>query len=80
MDVVLPLLGAFIVGVFTLFFARKNGPKQAPEQAPPENTAAKAANEAVQQTFEEEISKIVKASKSDDAASTLADLGNARKR
>ncbi len=47
---------------------------------PPKNTAAEIAGEAVQQTFEEEVARIKKAKEGDDAASALADLGNARKR
>ena len=80
MDGVFPILGALILGIFTLIFAKKTSKKEAKPMVPPKNTAAEIAGEAVQQTFEEEVARIKKAKEGDDAASALADLGNARKR
>ena len=80
MDGLLSILGALILGIFTLIFAKKASKKKAGALAPPKNTAAEAAREAVQQTFEEEVSRIEEAKDGDDAASALAALGTARKR
>ena len=80
MDGLLSILGALILGIFTLIFAKKACKKKAGSLAQPKNTAAEAAREAVQQTFEEEVSRIEEAKDGDDAASALAALGNARKR
>ena len=47
---------------------------------PPENKAADIAEQAVQESFEEQVDRIRTATTGDSPADDLADLGNARKR
>ena len=78
-ETILPLLASLFAGAFVWLFARKK--KSAPEQnSPPKNTAADVSRDNIQQTFEEEVGRVKKATKGEDPAGDLADLGNARKR
>lgn len=80
MDAVLPILGAFILGIIAFLFAKKTTTKEQPPLVPPKNTAAAAARKALRKDFEEEVEVIEKAKKGEDPATALANLGNARRR
>tara|TARA_R100000742_G_C4232444_1_gene53724 strand:+ start:386 stop:634 length:249 start_codon:yes stop_codon:yes gene_type:complete len=78
---VYPLLAALIFGFFALITGKRfSKKKKEVDSKPPENTAASAAREDIQQTFEEEVERQEKALNSEDPAGDLAALGNARKR
>ena len=76
---ILALIGAAVLAIF-LGKGRLCKLKRKEPQTPPKNTAADAARETVQQTFEDDVSGIHRALKGDDPAGDLADQGNARSR
>jgi len=72
-----------IAGVITAFILGQSHPKRKKQggvPVPPKNTAADAARDNVQETFEAEVDRIKDAAESSTPADDLADLGNARKR
>ena len=71
---------AGLIGAILVFFGLRRFPSRSKSDSAPENTAAHAAGEAVQQTFEQEVGRVNDAVKSDSPADDLADLGNARRR
>ena len=80
MESIWPLVLALIAGLGVFFFGKSQIKKRRGVQTPPKNTAADAARQTVQQTFEEEVSRVHKALKGKDPAGDLADQGNARSR
>ena len=74
-----PLIGALILGIITVIFARKTRPPKKIEM-PPKNRAADAARATIQQTFDEEIDGVWTDLAGNDPAGDLADEGNARDR
>jgi hypothetical protein len=79
-DSVLPLLGAVILGVLAFLFGKRMWKKDQESSGPPKNSAASAARETIQKTFEEEVDGIRDSASGDDPAGDLADHGNARSR
>jgi len=74
------IIAAIVFGLFA-FFVGKKFPKKAKEpKGPPENKTASAASKSVQESFEENISRVKSATDSDSPADDLATLGNARRR
>tara|TARA_R100000152_G_C6771227_1_gene197693 strand:+ start:776 stop:1018 length:243 start_codon:yes stop_codon:yes gene_type:complete len=71
---------SLFVGLLAIFLGKRSSSKKQKSQSPPENTAAKAANESVQETFEEQVDRIKSATTGDSPADDLADLGNGRRR
>ena len=75
---------AIIVSVFVAILAillgRRSSSKKKTTPAPPENKAADIAEQAVQESFEEQVDRIRTATTGDSPADDLADLGNARRR
>jgi len=71
-----------IVGVSGLlaFFGFRGRKRDDDIESPPENRSADAANENIQQTFQEEVSGVWKRLKGKDPAGDLADKGNSRNR
>tara|TARA_R110001583_G_scaffold75412_2_gene207711 strand:- start:676 stop:924 length:249 start_codon:yes stop_codon:yes gene_type:complete len=72
-----------LVGVGSLlailgFRSRKR--KDDDVESPPPNRAADAANDTIQQTFQDEVSGILKRARGKDPAGDLADKGNSRNR
>ncbi len=81
MESVVPIISAILIGLVALFFGKKSlNKKKEKSPTPPTNLTADASRETVQQTFEEQVSKIKKGLKSKNPAQALADEGNARKR
>lgn len=74
-------IGAAIAALIFLLFPRSKKPKKGTgSHSPPKNTAAEAARDNVQETFEEEVDRVDEAISGPAPASSLADLGNARRR
>ena len=75
---------AIIVSAFVAILAsllgRRASSKKKTTPARPENEAADIAEQAVQESFEEQVDRIRTATTGDSPADDLADLGNARKR
>ena len=80
MDSILPILGACVLGIIAVLFAKKTTTKGQPSLSPPKNKAADIADEALRKDFKEEVAAIEKAKEGEDPATALADLGNARRR
>jgi hypothetical protein len=74
------ILVAMLLAMAAVFFAKKTKRKEYPLKGPPKNTASKAALDAVQLTFEQEVDGIHKNLKGTDPAGDLADRGNTRSR
>ena len=79
METILPLVCSFLVAFIALFVSKRKR-KDSKEKKPPKNTSADISRETLQQTFEEEVSRVKMATESKDPAGDLADLGNARRR
>ena len=79
MDGLHAILGALLLGIFAFLFGKKVK-KEKKELVPPKSGAASVAREDIQETFEEEITRVEKARKGDDPTTALADLGNSRRR
>ena len=80
MDSILPILGACVLGIIAILFAKKTATKGQPPLSPPKHRAADIANEALRKDFKEEVEAVKRATKGEDPATALADLGNARRR
>ena len=71
-----------IVGVSGLlaFLGFRGRKRDDDVESPPPNRAADAANDTIQQTFQEEVSGVWKRLRGKDPAGDLADKGNSRNR
>ena len=78
MDGLHAILGALLLGILAFVFGKKTKKKK--ELLPPKSGVASAAREDIQETFEEEVTRVENARKGDDPATALADLGNSRRR
>jgi|TARA_Y100000310_G_scaffold21406_2_gene20705 uncharacterized membrane protein YebE (DUF533 family) len=74
---IVSLLGA---GALMAYLVRNGTCKKKKPEQPPRNTAADAATEAIQESFEEELVRVRSATTGDTPADDLADLGNTRRR
>ena len=75
-DLFVPIVSAIVVAVLGLFTFRLSLRKGKPKTDAPSNPVAQAAQDAVQETFDEALERIERAK----TAEELAALGNARKR
>jgi hypothetical protein len=74
------IIASVVLGILAFIFGRKTTGKRKDSPSPPENKAANVAEDAVQESFEEQVNRIKSATTSDSPADDLADLGNARRR
>lgn len=79
-SVIAAVIGAVLSLIAVIFFAPIGRRRTRGTPEPPDNKAAGIALGTVQQSLDDELDKIDRASGSDSASSDLADLGNARRR
>ena len=81
MENIVPIIAAILAGLIALFFGKKSLKERSKSSsAPPKNLTADASRQTIQQTFEEEVSRIKEDLGDKKPAQALADRGNARKR
>ena len=78
-DLFVPIVSAIVIAVLAVF-AFKSPFKKKGAQVPPGNPVHSAASTAVQETFEESVSRVTHAAAGESPAEDLAALGDARKR
>lgn len=79
-SVIAAVIGAVLSLIAVIFFAPIGKRRKKGDSEPPDNKAADIARGTIQQSLDDEIDKIDRATGSDSASSDLADLGNARRR
>ena len=78
-DLFVPIVSGIVITVLAIL-AFKPAAKKKKSQEPPANPVHDAASEAVQETFEDSVSRVTHATDGESPADDLAVLGNARKR
>tara|TARA_R110000824_G_scaffold1819_5_gene9040 strand:- start:1745 stop:1990 length:246 start_codon:yes stop_codon:yes gene_type:complete len=80
MKKVVALIASVVLGLLAIFLGKRSSSKKGKAPSPPENKVANVAEDAVQESFKEQVDRIKTATTGDSPADDLADLGNARKR
>lgn len=79
-ELFVPVVSTIVVALLA-FFAFRRPRKRKDEKWPnTANSVAAAATESVQETFEDSVSRVARATDGEHPADDLADLGNARRR
>jgi len=68
------------LGLLAIIWGKRSSSKKQKSSPPPKNTAASVAEDAVQESFEEQVDRIKSATTGNSPADDLADLGNGRRR
>ena len=79
-SVIAAVIGAVFSLIVVIFVAPIGKRRNKGTPKPPDNKAADIARGTIQQSLDDELDKVDRASGSDSASSDLADLGNARRR